>query len=157
LAEAHMSLGEVKLFYEWDWPAAEKEFKRAIELNRNYPDTYHFYGHYLETIRRYDDAIAMTKRGLDLDPNSLVLNSELAWAYYFARKDDEAIKQVMKTLELDSRFGLAHEYLGRQYAIAGRTNEANEEFKKAISDIGEWPDIFMEMACNYALSGNAIE
>src|SRR5207247_7442164 len=57
LAEAHMSLGEVKLFYDWDWMAAEKEFKRAIGLNPNYPDTYHFYGHYLETTGQFADAI----------------------------------------------------------------------------------------------------
>jgi TolB-like protein/Tfp pilus assembly protein PilF len=157
LAEAHMSLGEVKLFYDWDWPSAEREFKRAIELKPNYPDTYHFYGHYLETIGRFDDAIAVTKRALELDPNSLIINSELAWAYFFARQTSESEKQALKTLDLDPRFGVARQYLGRAYAQERRYDEAIAALKQARVDVDDFPGVMMDLGCVYAAAGNRTE
>jgi tetratricopeptide (TPR) repeat protein len=80
LAEAHNSLGIVKLFYEWKWAEAERAFIRARELDPNYADVGHFYGHYPEAMGRMDEAIRETKRGLESDPLSLIINAELGFA-----------------------------------------------------------------------------
>ena len=95
LAEAHTSLGLVKFVYDWDWAGAESEFKRAIQLNPNYPSAYHFYSAYLICVpKRFDEAIAVAKqRGIELDPLSIPLNNILANHLDQAGRYDEAIEQ----------------------------------------------------------------
>src|SRR6202011_2779060 len=98
LSEAHLSLGIVKLYYDWDFAGAEKELRRAKELDPKDAQVYHFYGHYLELVGRFDEAVEETKRGIEFDPTNLVINSELGLAYYWGRKFDQAIAQHRKTL-----------------------------------------------------------
>jgi tetratricopeptide (TPR) repeat protein len=93
LSEAHTSLARVMAVYDWDWPGAEKEFRRAIELNPRDALAHQWYGAYFELMGRRDEALAERKKALDLDPLSLASNSELGLAYYFARDYDKAIEQ----------------------------------------------------------------
>ena len=153
LAEAHVSLGIFKLFYEWDWVGAEREFKRAIELNSNNPDAHHFYGHYLEAIGRMDEATAVTKRALELDPLSLIINAELGFAYYWSRQYNEAIAQYRKTLEMDPTFVFASWAIGQVYEQKGMYEAAIAELNKARPLSGDWSFIVAELGCAYARSG----
>src|SRR5947209_14191593 len=93
LAEAHLSLGIVKLFYDWDVAAAAKELLRAKELDPHNVQVYHFNGHRLEFEARFEDAIAELKRGVEIDPTNLIVRTELANAYYLAHQFDAAIAQ----------------------------------------------------------------
>jgi TolB-like protein len=132
LAEAHVSLGRVMAAYDWDWTSAEKEYKRAIELNPRYAVAHQWYGGYLSVMGRSDEAIAERKRALGLEPLSLTINFELGLAYYYARDYDHAIEQFQKTLELDPNFAAAHNFLPAAYEQKGMYSEAIAEFKKAI-------------------------
>jgi tetratricopeptide (TPR) repeat protein len=107
LAEAHTALARVLAVYDWDWAGAEKEFKRAIELNPRYAGAHQWYGGYFELMGRTDESLAERKKALELDPLSLATNSELGLAFYFSRNYDKAIQQFQMTLELDPTFPLA--------------------------------------------------
>ena len=157
LAEAHVSLAMVKLLYEWDWPGAEKELRRAKELDPNNPQVYHFYGHYLQSVGRLEEAIVETKRGVDLDPTSLVLNAELGWAYHCARHYDQAIAQGRRTLELDPNFVFTSWVIAQSYGQRGRYQEAIAELKRARKIETNWPYIIAELGYAYAVSGERSE
>jgi TolB-like protein/Tfp pilus assembly protein PilF len=152
LSEAHLSLGIVKLFYDWDPPAAEPELARARELNPSDPQVHHFYGHYLEFAGRYQDAVTELKRGVDLDPTNLIVNSEYAWAHYIQHKNDEAIALYKKTLELDPNFLLASVWLAQAYEQKGMYAEALADLERARK-IDNWYWIVAEIACVDALLG----
>jgi eukaryotic-like serine/threonine-protein kinase len=130
LAEAHVSMGLVNLWYEWDWVAAGKHFERAIELNPAYPVAHFEYANYLTALGRLDEALAETKRTLELDPMTPLFNSGMADQLYSARRFDEAIEQDRKTLELDPSFAASHLGLGFSYAAKGMYREALAEFEK---------------------------
>lgn len=157
LAEAHLSLGMVGLLYEWDWPRAEKELRRAKELDPNNPQTYHFYGHYLQVVGRVEEAINETKRGVELDPTSLVINAELGWAYYCARQYEQAIAQDRKTLELDPTFVYASWVIAQSYEQTGRYQESVAELKRARTIDANWPYVIAELGYAYAASGERSE
>jgi serine/threonine-protein kinase len=132
LAEAHVSLARVLAAYDWDWTSAEREYKRAIELNPRYATAHQWYGGYLSVMGRSDEAIAERKRAQELDPLSLVINFELGLAFYYGRDYDQAIEQFQKTLELDQNFFPAHNFLSAAYEQKGMYSEAIAEFKDAI-------------------------
>jgi serine/threonine-protein kinase len=130
LAEAHNSLAAIKLWFEWDWDEAEREFKRAIELNSGLAIAHHWYAELLKSIGRIDDAITEIRIALELDPISLIINRNFGMYLYLAHRYDEAIKQFRKTLEIDPEFIGAHSGLGRAYLQKGMYKQAAEIFKR---------------------------
>jgi len=153
LAEAHISLGLVKLNYEWDWLGAEREFKRAIELNSNYAAAYHWYSHYLIVMERTEESFVISKRALEIDPLDLEINAHLAWHYYFARQYDQAIEQCLNTLEMNPNFHEAHWFLGWAYEEKLMYEEAVTEFQKAVALSGGSVQMIAELGHAYAVSG----
>jgi eukaryotic-like serine/threonine-protein kinase len=133
LAEAHTSLGLVKEHFEWDWAGAEKEFKRAIELNPNLAPAHHWYGDYLTNMGRFDEGIAETKRAQELDPLSLIINTTLGWQFYLASRNEPAVEQLRKVLDIDPKFSPARRILEEVYAHMGKYKEAVAEREKALS------------------------
>jgi serine/threonine protein kinase len=128
LAEAHATLGEIKASYDWDWGSAEKEFKRALELNPGSPMPHYWYSYsYLTPMGRHAEAIIEMKRALELDPLSLMTNTNLAGSFFEARQYDQAIEQLQKTIELDPNFGPAHAYLAEVYLQKRMYHEATAE------------------------------
>jgi adenylate cyclase len=95
-SEAHASLGNIQLFYEWDWNAAERSYQKAIELNQNNADARWFYGMGLAAHGRYDEAINQAQRALELDPLSLLVNVQVGWIYWLADRMDDVIAQAKK-------------------------------------------------------------
>jgi len=137
LAEAHTSLGGIKSDYEWDFPGAEAEWKRALALNPNYATARHWYAQHLSSMGRHQEAIAEIKRAQELDPFSLIINSVVGDTYLKARQYDEAIEQLRKTIEMDKNFHRAHRYLGNVLIEKGMYNEAITEFHTASILAGE--------------------
>jgi tetratricopeptide (TPR) repeat protein len=119
LAEAHASLARVLQVYDWDWAAAEKEYKRAMELDPRYALAHQWYGGFLERTGRSDESIAERKLAIELDPLSASSNFELGLAYYFARDYNRAVEQLQKTLELEPGFPSAVQMLLVSYAKKG--------------------------------------
>ena len=159
LAEAHASLGRVFAAYDWDWTSAQKEYKRAIELNPRYAVAHQWYGGYLAIMGRSDEAIAERKRAVELEPLSPIINFELGLAFYYARDYDQAIEQFKKTLELDQNFPAAHNFLPAAYEQKGMYSEAIAEFKKAIPLTGksEWTLSKAGLGHVYAVTGKKSE
>ncbi|HKT26439.1 MAG TPA: tetratricopeptide repeat protein, partial [Terriglobales bacterium] len=132
LAEAHTSLGFVKMHYDWDWDGAELEFQRAIQLNPSYANAYHWHAYNLMAMNRLDDAIAELRRARGLDPLSAIMNADLCEALSFAGRSDEAIKQGEVAVALDPSFPLAHQELARAYLGKHMFSEAVREEERAI-------------------------
>jgi eukaryotic-like serine/threonine-protein kinase len=140
VAEAHTSFAFARMFFDWDWPGAEGEFKRAIELNPNYATAYQWYGRLLSALGRQNESISNLQMAQALDPLSLSINTGVGLSFYMARRYEEAIQQYRKTLEMDANFIVAHEHLGSALLQTGRYDEAIAEFKAAArldeSDMG---------------------
>jgi serine/threonine protein kinase/Tfp pilus assembly protein PilF len=134
LAEAHASLAYANMHYDWNWTAAEAGYRRALELNPEYPTCYHWYALHLTALGRFEKGIAMMKKAVELDPLSLIINAVLAYVYYFARRADDAVEQASRALELDSRFSVAHFVLGLAYGQKGMLQNAVSEFELAIAN-----------------------
>jgi len=157
LAEAHNSLAYVYEYYDWNWNAAEAEFKRALVLNPNYATAHYWYGELLGWLGRYEESIQEMKRALELDPLSLIINTGLGYTYLRARRLDQALAQLHKTLELDPNFALAHGILGRAYRVENKFSEAIEEFKKARELSGDTVNQVANFGIAYASAGKLEE
>ncbi len=136
LAEAHTSLGWIKWVYDWDWPGAERSFKRAIKLNPRYPTAYNWYAGFLASMGRDAEAVEQMTRAHQLDPGSLIINRDLGVIYSFTGQIDRAIGQLRKTIQMDPLFAPGHAHLGRVYVDAGRYDEAIAELETAADLTG---------------------
>lgn len=137
-AEAHASLGRIKLNYDWDWPGAEKEFRLAIQIDPDYPTAHQWYSVYLAYLGRHTEAIAEARRAYALDPLSLATSRDLATAYYRARQYDQAIAQCQKMLDLDPQaYVRLRDVLEHVYEQLGRYDEAVAERVKAWTVLGQ--------------------
>ena len=119
LAEAHATLGYVATFHDWDWDGAARELNRALALNPNSPSCHLFQAWFLNSQGRHDEAIASVRLACELDPLSMLNQSNLAYLAYFARRDDEAIAYATRTLELDASFGQARSVRALPYVQQG--------------------------------------
>jgi tetratricopeptide (TPR) repeat protein len=152
LADAHNAQGMVKMDFDRNFPGAEKEFKRAIELDPKNTDAHHAYSHFLVALGRTEESLAESKRALEIDPLNLVMNSHLAWHYLFARDYGQAIKQGRQTLDMGEDYW-AHFYLGQAYEQTKRYEEAIAEFKKALRISPESDEATAALGHTYAISG----
>ena len=158
LAEAHASLAFIAETHEWDWPTAEREYKRALELNPGYAAGRNWYAGYLMYVGRFEEGIAEAKRARDLDPLSLPVNNALAGRLLVAGRYDEALEQVRKTLELDPHFAPTHQTLGWAYLHSGKREEAIREFRKALQLSGtDDTDLVLDLGFAYATAGKPEE
>ncbi len=159
LAEAHSSLGRVLASYDWDWTNAEKEYKRAIELNPRYAVAHQWYGGYFQAMGRHNEGIAERKKAHELDPLSLIINAELGMAFYYARDYDQAIEQFQKTLELDPNFPATRAWLPAAYEQKRMYDEAIAESKNAIQMRGANEVGFLRAGLGhvYAVTGKKSE
>ena len=130
-AETHTALGAIKERYDWDWPAAETEFKRAIELNPNYAHAHQEYSHHLSAVGRNAEAEAEMKRAEELDPTSLLIGKDLGDLFYLQRDYDKALEQYRRTLKIDPTDPLAillHRAMAWTYEFSGMHEQAIAEF-----------------------------
>lgn len=130
LADAHTSLGNVFFSYDWKWDAAEKEFKRAIELNPNSSEAHHLYSQYLMAMTRWNEALAEIRRAHELDPLSLMINFRYGLCLALMGREDEALTQYRKTLDIDSMTGGS----GSHWGIA-MVHLKRRQFMEAIREL----------------------
>ena len=157
LGEAHNSLAFCLEGVDWDFSAAEKEFRRAIELNPSYSTAHHWYAWHLSLLGRDSEAISEMKKAKDLDPLSLIINADLAELYLIAHSYDESIQQSRRTIEMDSNFALAHNQLAQAYLQKQMFGEAVGELQKAIKISGGSPTFTANLARTYAAMGRRNE
>src|SRR5262249_13606694 len=154
LAEAHAVLGGANQD-SWEWDAAEREYRRALELDPNNSNTRHWYGQFLDRMGRFDEALAQYKHALVLDPLNLSLNMNLAGIYEDKGQYDQALDQFKKTLEIDPNYAPAHDNLSRSYRRLGKYDLALGEWKKAATLNKDPEDLSIceEVTRVYAKSG----
>ncbi len=153
LAEAHTLLADVKFLYDWDWQGAEKEFKRAIELNPGQAISHQYYGLFLSAMARHEEALAEIRRAQELDPLSLSISQTVGVLLRFAREYDLSIKQLKETVELDPNFAWAHWSMGEAYLQNSMFEEAIASFRKGLILSGDSSIIKVDLARGYALAG----
>ena len=157
LGEAHTSLAFIERYYDFDWLEAESEYKKSIELNPNYSTAHHWYALFLTLKGDHDKAIVEIKRAQELDPLSIIINTNVGWIYYFARQYDQAIDQLLKTLDMDPNFAVTHLRLGRTLIQKGSFEEGTRELQKAVSLSPESTEILAALGRAYAILGNRDE
>jgi TolB-like protein/DNA-binding winged helix-turn-helix (wHTH) protein/Tfp pilus assembly protein PilF len=155
LAEAHTSLALITENYDWDWPAAEKEYRRAIESNPNYATAWQWYAECLTWLGRFDEALRASERARELDPLSLIIAADNGMIFYYARQYDRAETKLNAVLEMDPNFSRAHS-LSDVYIEDG-------QFAQALDDIEKCKPLFgmnrywSEMAFMLGRSGRTAE
>ncbi|HEY3619601.1 MAG TPA: tetratricopeptide repeat protein [Candidatus Sulfotelmatobacter sp.] len=155
LGEAHASHAFIAETYEWDWATAQREYKRALDLNPGDARVHHWYAGYLIYVGRFEEGISEARWARDLDPLSLPVNNALAGRLLAAGHYDDAFEQVQKTLQLDPRFAPAHQTLGWAYLHNGERDEAIQEFQTALQLSGaNDTDLLLDLGFAYATTGN---
>jgi TolB-like protein/DNA-binding winged helix-turn-helix (wHTH) protein/Flp pilus assembly protein TadD len=157
LGEAHNSLAFCLDGFDWDFESAEREFRRAIELNPGYATAHHWYAWHLALVGKNAEAVAEMRKAQNLDPLSLIINADLAELLLIAHSYDESILQSRKTIEMDPNFGLAHNQLAQAYLQKQNTHEAIAELQKAIQLSGDSPTCTANLARAYAAAGERNE
>ena len=138
LAEAHTSLAHLKM-HEFQWNDSEAEFKTSLQLNPGYETAHHWYFMCLTLTGRHAEAAVEMKKAEELDPLSLIIQTDIAACYYFQQEFTQAEKHLKKVLETDSKFASARRYLSAVYEQLGRYREAIEEYERARIDAGKEP------------------
>ena len=157
LGEAHATLGHIHFQYDRDWAGAEREFKRAIELNPNYANAHLWYALSLMWTGRHDEAVLEITRAQQLDPLLLAVSANVGFILAAAHRYDEAIAECRKTVDLDPNFPLGHYRLGQIYTLKGAYSEAIAELEKAVAVSRSNPRATAELGLAHALNGNRAE
>ena len=151
LAEAHTSLALITENYDWDWQTAEKEYRRAIQLDPNYATAHQWYAEYLTWLGRFDEAFRESERARQLDPLSLIIVTDYGASLYFSRQYDRAIEEFHTVLAMEPSFARAN--------MVMFAHVEKGMFAEALDDIEKWrriddtPYLWAEQAYVYGRSG----
>ncbi len=149
-AQAHLALAAIKLYFDWDWTGAEKEFRRALELNPNLPEAHAHYCWYLQLFGRFEEGLAEQKRAVELDPLTSIYTAWVGWMYLIKHQDDKAIAEARKALELDPNSPDALYVLGAAYGDKRMFEQAIAAHKKLATVNPDWR---FGLAETYGLAG----
>ncbi len=154
LAEAHISLGLIRAVFEWDWDAAEREFRRGVALNPRYALGHHWFAiNYLVPLAQFEAAGSEIVQALRLDPVSLVINTTVGLVYYYSREYDTAVNYFHKALEMDPNFAMSNFFLGKTYIEKTMFDEAIDYLQKSLQLFGESNNMLATYAYAAAAAG----
>jgi serine/threonine-protein kinase len=157
LAEAYACRGCLSSVYDWSWSKADRDFRRAIELNPSYSTAHHWYAiNYLVLLARFEEAREELQRALDLDPLALSIRTSLGMNCYFARNYEAAIRELTKTIEFDGTFGLARLFLGATHTELGGYDQARQQLEAALQLSGRRPEILGALGYLHGRAGDAV-
>jgi len=154
LAEAHTSLGAIRFLGDWDWPEAEREFRRALELNPGYAEAHRMYSAYLSAMGRDGEALAEVRRAQELDPRSTAAQITVGWTFYYSRHYDQALEQCGKILESQPDSAGAHDCVGLSLLAKNMYRKAIAECQRAVELSANDSNRAADLARAYALAGN---
>ncbi len=157
LADAYLSRASIYFYYDWDFAAAERDYRTAIELNPNSPDARWRYGHFLALLRRFDEAVSEGEKALELDPLSIVARFFMARIYGLASRLDESFEQVRQIIEIEPNFAGSYMQLGGLYTMKGEYEKAAREYQKALSLPGFSTAVLSYLGACYGVLGNKVE
>jgi len=131
LPEAHASLGYIRAYYEWDWAAAEREFRRALDLRPSFADAHFSYSRFLAASGRMKEAVAEIRKAEELDPRELSLRANTALLSYFQGRYDDALRELVELSRADPKLTTALWGMGLSYEQKGMGPEALASFERA--------------------------
>ncbi|MEO8619713.1 MAG: tetratricopeptide repeat protein [bacterium] len=152
LGEAHCTMGYLKGVRHFDWPGAERDFKRALDLSPGSADTYDLYGRLCSALGRYDDAIALQQRASELDP--LAHRMDAVTTLLRAGRYDEAVRAGEDAIEIEPSYERARATLGWAYFLSGRQDAGLEELERAVSPTRDNTLWLGQLGAAYGMSGN---
>lgn len=152
LASAHVALGDVSMIFDWNWPAAEREYRRALQLNPSLPDAQLGYADYLATLGRFDEAISYIQQAYLVDPLAIGSRAEALWIYYFSGRLQDTVQQARKTIELEPQAGLPYAMLALAYADMGQRADAVRAAENVVSR-SDSPSVLATGASAFARAG----
>ena len=155
LAEAHTALALIAENYDWDWQTAGKEFRRAIDLNPNYPTAHQWYAEYLAWQGRFDEALVESERARQLDPLSLIISTDRAAILLYSHQYDRAIEQLRTVLDMEPDFSRAHAILVLAYVQKGQFAQALAETEKVRRN--DDPGVWAMQAYVYGRAGQQLQ
>ncbi len=155
--EAHASLGLALMRYQWDWAGAEREFRRAIELNPGYATAHHWYAVILTSLGRHEEAYREIMRARELDPVSPIIAHHVGLHFYCLGDYDQSLEWNRRTLEIDPQFNIAFVNLGRSYLQKGMYERAIAEMQRAVEVCGDCPSLLGQLGHAYAAAGRRSE
>jgi tetratricopeptide (TPR) repeat protein len=155
--EAHTSMAWVHTYHDWDWESAEKEHKRALELNPKYATGHEWYAIFLMGLGRFDEAIAEAQKARELDPLSSMINAILAVVFYFRSQYDEALEHFQNTIEIDPNFAWAYTWQSLTYWGKKMRDEALDSIQKAAALAPGVAYILGYLGMNYGIAGQEEE
>jgi serine/threonine-protein kinase len=153
LAEPHATLGYVKTLYEWDWPGADREFRRAIELQPDYSTAHHWYAFYHQTIGDFAASLTEIERAREIDPLSPVINAECSFFYAYARRYDRALLEARKIVEVEPASSYVRMRLAYAYALLRRRRETLDELEKILAGPDRGVVFLSSVAVVYGMVG----
>lgn len=153
IPEAHGALALAKLHFDWDFAGAEREFKRALELNPSNADIRHDYAHYLMAMGRVEESMAETKRAVALDPIGTTLTSCLCWHSFAARQYDDAVRLATQFLASEPDNAWEHTILGWTYEQKQMSDDAIAQFQNAVGETQSRSFFLAALGHAYALAG----
>ena len=130
---AHASLAWALFIYDWDWDAAEREFRRAIELNPRYASAHQWFAFLLAARGQLDAALLEAHTALELDPASISVRRAVGWVYHYARRYDQAREHLARALEMNPTAVETYRMLGTTLALQGNLAEAERVFRDAVT------------------------
>jgi serine/threonine-protein kinase len=153
LADGYIAMGMARMNFDWDWAGAEKDLKKALELNPNSALALDTYTNFLAIQGRFDEAVMLQKRALELDPLSAGLWHDLGWIYFESGQFNRAIPHLRKALELDRNLHMSRHELGLSYLWTGKTAEALAEHQILAQLAPNLPWVQGALGYFYALTG----
>ncbi len=156
LAEPHSTLGMINKF-GWKWKESEIEFKRAIEINPNYPTAYHWYSILLRSLARFDETAAAIKQAEKLDPLSSIIGVNVSDSQQMLNDHNSSVETMLKIIELDPTFSAAHENLGASYLKLGRNEDGIAHLEKAVELSKRSAVRLRGLGYGYAVTGKRAE
>jgi DNA-binding SARP family transcriptional activator/Tfp pilus assembly protein PilF len=154
IAEPHATLGFVEMYYDWDWVAAEREYRRALHVNERYATAHEWFGLFLAAMGRFTEAQAEVQRALELDPLSIGIAGTAGWVQHYSGDQREAERQLRIALRTDSTFSIGHLYLGRVLQFNGQLDSALAHFA-AMGALRAWVPTIAGEGYVYAQQGRA--
>ncbi len=154
LATAHALLGDLHLFFDWDWSAAEKEYRKALEINPSLPEAHLGYANYLATLGRFDEAISNVHEAYTLDPLSPAGRHHGLWIYFFSGRFPETVEQGRQAAELEPESGVPYALLALAYAYMGNEPEAIRAVDRA-TQLSNSPTVLSTSGSALARLGDA--
>jgi len=136
LAPAYVSLAQCKMWFDRDYAGAKRAFEKALRLQPRYPGSYHFFSHYYETLGQTPRAIELLRQSIELDPLASVLQAEMGWAYFHARRYEDGVAECRKVLTSDPIFDYARWVLGLNLLQAGQSDDAVRALEQAWKPLG---------------------